>query len=210
MKNNRMEIENVAIYARVSTKEQIIDTQVEKCEQYCERMEWNVYETYKDVCTGWKSKRRAFNSMLTDMREMKFDAVICWKLDRMGRSLQHLIQIMQELENRKVGFICITQNIDTITASGRLLFHILGAFAEFERGLISERVKAGMDRSNKTFGRKFIKYDEYRARVLRHKGYSLKEISEKVKVSAPKLSRDLSKPPKGYVAGALKRRGYIK
>jgi len=139
----------VAIYARVSTDDQIAENQVDELKKYCDRMEYNVTAIYIDKCSGLKDSRPEFNKLLYDMRHRKFKAIVVWKLDRVGRSLQHLLQLLQEMQQKKIDFICITQDIDTTTPSGKLLYQIMGAFAEFESTLISERTKAGMQRAKK-------------------------------------------------------------
>jgi len=137
----------VAIYARVSTEEQNAQTQVEMCKEYCRRMDYEVYNAYTDVFSGTADKRPSFNILIEDMRSLKFDTIMVTKLDRLGRSLQHLLGLLDEMTNKKVQFIAIQQNIDTSTASGKMQMHILGAFAEFERNLISERTKDGLARA---------------------------------------------------------------
>ena len=87
------------------------------------------------------------------MRTGKFDVVVIWKLDRLGRSLQHLLHIVDEFKKYNIDFVCVSQNIDTSTASGNFTFHILGAVAEFERTLISERTKEGL-KSAKNVGKR--------------------------------------------------------
>jgi len=139
----------VAIYARVSTDDQKPENQVDELKAYCSRMKYDIHHIYIDRCSGLQDSRPEFNEMLVDARLRRFDAVVVWKLDRIGRSLQHLLQILQELNNKKIDFISVTQNIDTTNAAGKLLFHIMGAFAEFEATLISERTKLGMDRARK-------------------------------------------------------------
>jgi len=139
----------VAIYVRVSTEEQNPENQTNELQKYAQRMEYQVFGTYIDRCSGLKDSRPEFNRLLEDMRRMRFDAILVWKLDRIGRSLQHLLNLLQEMDSKKVDFICLTQNIDTTSASGRLLFNLLGAFAQFESSLISERTKAGMDRAKR-------------------------------------------------------------
>jgi DNA invertase Pin-like site-specific DNA recombinase len=99
---------------------------------------------YREVISGAKTSRPQFNQLLDDMRHSKFDCIVVTKLDRMGRSLQHLLSLFDEFSNRGVAFIATTQNIDTTSASGRLQMQILGAFAEFERNLISERTREGL------------------------------------------------------------------
>lgn len=136
----------VAIYCRVSTSEQFADKQEESCRAYCERQEppLEIYKVYKDVISGSSVSRPAFNELQEDMRHYKFRAIVVTKLDRIGRSLRHLLSMFDEFKAKKVDFIAITQNIDTSSASGKLQLHILSAFAEFERNIISERTKEGL------------------------------------------------------------------
>jgi DNA invertase Pin-like site-specific DNA recombinase len=139
-----MEVRNIAIYCRVSTEEQDADKQEELCKLTCERQGFNIFKVYKDVISGTKQNRPEFNNLLKDMREGKFDCIMVTKLDRLGRSLQHLLSLFDEFNNRKINFIAVTQNIDTTSATGKLQLQIMGAFAEFERNLISERTKEGL------------------------------------------------------------------
>ena len=134
----------VAIYCRVSTEEQDVDKQEALCKQYCKVHGFEIFGVYKDVISGTKSSRPSFDKLLIDMRHYKFRAVVVTKLDRLGRSLQHLLSLFSEFERKKVEFIAITQNIDTTTSAGKLQMQIIGAFAEFERNLISERTKEGL------------------------------------------------------------------
>jgi DNA invertase Pin-like site-specific DNA recombinase len=143
----------VAIYVRVSTDEQNPKSQEDMCIRFCQRQGYNIYKIYTDVYTGTKDSRPSFNELLQDMREYKFNVIICTKLDRLGRSLQHLISLIDEFQKKKVDFICITQNIDTTSSVGKLQFHIMGAFAEFERNLISERTKEAL-RYKKNVGKR--------------------------------------------------------
>lgn len=137
----------IAIYCRVSTDEQDVDKQEYLCSEYCKRNNLEVYKIYKDVISGTKSSRPEFNQLLEDMRNYKFNAIMVTKLDRIGRSLQHLLSLFDEFNKRGIHFIATSQNIDSSTATGKLQLHILGAFAEFERNLISERTKEGMKRA---------------------------------------------------------------
>lgn len=134
----------VAIYVRVSTEEQDLTNQIELCKKHCEIHNHEIYKIYKDIFTGTKESRPAFNELLKDMRGYKFNMVIVSKLDRMGRSLSHLLTLFQEFNTKGVQFVAVTQNIDTSTASGKLQLQIMGSFAEFERNLISERTKEGL------------------------------------------------------------------
>lgn len=137
----------VAIYARVSTEEQNADKQVQTCTEFCNRNGYEIYNVYTDVYTGTKSQRPQFNILIDDMRHYKFHCVVVTKLDRIGRSLQHLLSLFDEFNNKGVKFIATTQNIDTTTSHGRFQLQIMGAFAEFERNLISERTKEGLKRA---------------------------------------------------------------
>ena len=131
----------VAIYCRVSTEEQDADTQERICTDFCNSKGFEIYRVYKDIMSGKTTSRPEFNLMLEDMRSRKFNCVMVTKLDRIGRSLQHLLSLFEEFSSKSIHFIATTQNIDTSSAAGKLQMHIMGAFAEFERNIISERTK---------------------------------------------------------------------
>lgn len=137
----------VAIYCRVSTEQQDADKQDEICREYCKRQGHEIFKVYKDVISGTTTSRINFNKLLEDMRHFKFQAILVTKLDRLGRSLQHLLSLIDEFNNKGVHFIAVTQNIDTTSSSGKLQLQIMGAFAEFERNIISERTKEGLRRA---------------------------------------------------------------
>jgi site-specific DNA recombinase len=133
------------IYCRVSTIEQNAENQEQACREYCARNGIDVYRVYKDDgVSGAKTSRPAFNELLNDMRHYHFNCVVVTKLDRMGRSLSHILSLFVEFDAKGVNFIAITQNIDTTTSAGRLQMQIIAAFAEFERNIISERTKEGL------------------------------------------------------------------
>lgn len=133
-----------AIYVRVSTVDQNDAMQLTDLRSYAERMGWSVVE-YAEKKSSVK-KRPAFNSMMDDARLRKIDVVLVWKMDRFARSLQQLIDSIHLLDTYGVRFICITQSIDTDKSNpaSRLMLHVLGAVAEFERGIIVERVQSGV------------------------------------------------------------------
>ena len=137
----------VAIYVRVSTEKQDYDKQIELCKKHCEIKDYEIYKVYSDIISGKSTSRPEFNQMLEDMRSYKFNAIVVTKLDRIGRSLQHLLSLFDEFNNKGVQFIAVTQNIDTTTSAGKLQMQILAAFAEFERNLISERTKEGLSKA---------------------------------------------------------------
>lgn len=150
---NRENVKLCAIYARVSTEEQNPEIQTKELETYIFNKKLGLYKTYVDKVSGTKDSRPALNDMMFDMRQGLFDAIVVYKLDRLGRSLKHLITICEEFHNKNVTLIVTSQNIDTSTASGKLLFNILGSVAEFERELISERTKLGQ-RNAKNIGKR--------------------------------------------------------
>src|SRR5258707_3228394 len=123
---------------------------------------------------------------MADAGQRKFDAVLVWKLDRFGRSLRHLVNALAELEALGLSFISLRDNLDLSTPSGRLMFQIIGAMAEFERALIQERVRAGL-RNAKAKGRKLgrprVVVDAYRIAALRAKGRSWEGIKAEIRVS---------------------------
>lgn len=159
----------VAIYVRVSTDEQDLKNQLESCKKYCEINKYEVYKIYKDIYTGTSDSRPAFNELLSDMRQYRFSMVVVTKLDRMGRSLKHLLTLFEEFNSKGVQFVAVTQNIDTSTSSGKLQMQILGAFAEFERNLISERTKEGLKGKENVGKRGKDKHPRKRRGVLRKK-----------------------------------------
>ena len=145
------------IYARVSTLDQDPALQLDDLTEYARVRGLELVETYIDSgFSGASDRRPELSRMLEDARRRRFDAVLTWKLDRLGRSVRHLTALTAELESLGVDLIVLGQSIDTSTPTGRLLFHVLGSIAEFERDLIRERVVAGMraaQRRGKRVGR---------------------------------------------------------
>jgi DNA invertase Pin-like site-specific DNA recombinase len=161
----------VAIYCRVSKEEQNPENQEIELSEYANNRNFEIFKVYTDKISGSKDSRPALNEIMMDARNKCFDGVIVWKLDRLGRSLQHLIQIIQEWSNLNIDFICKTEPIDTTSASGELIFHIFGAIAQFERELIKERINLGLERARKQgkhIGRPKGKKD---TKVRRKSGY---------------------------------------
>ena len=123
-------------YARVSTQDQTLNLQIDALEKIgCSKI-------FNDVASGSKADRKGLEEALGFVREG--DTLVVWRLDRLGRSLQHLIETITRLINKNIGFKSITENIDTTTSGGKLVFHIFGALAEFERDIIRERTNAGL------------------------------------------------------------------
>src|SRR2546421_5347140 len=123
-------------YARVSTQEQTLNLQKDALEKI------GCIKIFSDVVSGAKAERPGLTDALAYVRAG--DTLVVWRLDRLGRSLKHLIETITDLNNRHIGFKSITENIDTTTSGGKLIFHMFGALAEFERDIIRERTKAGL------------------------------------------------------------------
>src|SRR3954449_4067115 len=124
-------------YARVSTTDQTLDLQLDALDHA------GCVKIFTDTASGAKSERKGLQEALDYVREG--DALVVWRLDRLGRSLKDLIENISQLETRKIGFKSLTENIDATTSGGKLIFHIFGALAEFERDIIKERTNAGLE-----------------------------------------------------------------
>jgi len=194
-----MKPERVAIYARVSTTDKGQDTEVqlEDLRTYAGARGWKVFKEYVDIGqSGSKEQRPAFSQLMDDARKRKVDIVLVWRLDRFGRSLKHLIVTLDELKTLGVGFVSLKESLDFTTPTGRLMFHLLASFAEFERELIRERVRAGLAHAKskgKRLGRR-PKIDEKLLRTVRDrrdKGISIRNISKELGVSKSLVHKSL-------------------
>lgn len=139
-----------AIYVRVSTDKQTVENQVRELRQIAERRGWEVVELYQDAgISGAKGRdsRPGLDKMLKDAQRRRFDVIMSWAIDRLGRSLIDLLGTIQALEACGVDLYLDQQSIDTTTPAGRLMFQVTGAFAEFERSMIRQRVRAGLKRA---------------------------------------------------------------
>jgi len=142
-----------ALYVRVSTEEQAkqgysIAAQEEALTNYCKALGYDIYKIYKDEGISAKEmkNRPALQELLKNAEQQKFAAIFIYKLDRFSRSLKHLILTIDQIKSWGIDFVSLQDRIETTTASGKLMFHIISAFAEFERNVIGERTKFGMDK----------------------------------------------------------------
>ena len=162
--------------------------QLRELRDYCARRKWTIAQEYVDTgFSGVKTSRPELDRLLSDARQPRFDAIVTWKLDRLGRSLAHLVATVQELSNLGIRFLAVTQGIDTHTSNpmAKLMFNLLACFAEFERELACERSKAGEDRARaagKQIGRpkKVFRRDRVHERA---QGVSYNQIAARLKVS---------------------------
>lgn len=136
-----------AMHARVSTAEQTVENQRLELNRYCEARGWTATEYLDEGVSGAKESRPALDRLLKDARRRRFDVVLCWSLDRLGRSLKHLVGLLDDLHSLGVGVVTLKEGLDWTTPSGRLQAQLLAIIAEFERERIRERVKLGMARA---------------------------------------------------------------
>ncbi len=136
-----------AVYARVSTVDQEPENQLQELRRYVQARGWTMAEYVDRGVSGARDRRPALDDLITDARRRRFDVLVCWRLDRLGRNLKHLITLLDELQALGVAFISLAEGIDATTPAGKLQMHILGAIAEFERERIRERVLAGLQRA---------------------------------------------------------------
>lgn len=189
--------QKVAVYARVSTsnKGQDLNTQLLPLQRYCKERNREIVETYTDVMSGTKESRPSLNQLLEDAESHKFDTVIVFRFDRISRSTKQLIELLERFRKLNISFISINENIDTTTPAGSMMFTIIAAFAKFERDIISERVKFGIERARahgKQIGRKKIDINTEKIYLYHKQGHSIRKIASKFGVSKSKIHRILS------------------
>ena len=178
----------VAIYARVSTDRQAVDMQLHELKEYVERRGWNLHREFIDQgYSGSDTKRPAFQEMMNEAKKRKFDVLLVWKLDRLSRSMKDLVMVLNELGGLGIDFVSYDNNLDTSTPTGKLVFHVIGAVAEFEKDIIKERVKAGLEnarRKGKKLGRPGVDDSVIEeAKVLREEGKSFRTIGKQLGIS---------------------------
>ena len=176
-------------YWRISTNDQNLDLQLDELKKAgCERI-------FQDIASGAKSDRKGLKEAIEFARSG--DVIVCWKLDRVGRSLRDLIETINTLKDRGIGFRCLTQQLDTTTPSGMLIFHVFGAMSEFERSLIQERTQAGLQAARargRLGGRPKLDNSqriEIAASLYNDGKVSVAEICKNLKISKATFYRDL-------------------
>ena len=137
----------VAMYVRVSRLDQQPENQIQELRRYIAARGWEAMEFVEHGVSGAKDRRPALDALLVEVRRRRVDAVVCWKLDRLGRNLTHLVNTLQEFRALGVDFVTLGEGIDTSTPAGRLMFGLLASIAEFERERLRERTVLGLDRA---------------------------------------------------------------
>jgi len=178
----------VAVYARVSTDKQTVENQLQVLREVAERNDYEIVCEYIDSgISGAKGrdKRPQFDALIKDAVRREFDLIMCWDISRLGRSLQHLVAFLSEIQSKNVDLYIHQQGLDTSTPMGKMMFQMVGCFAEYERNIISERVRAGLDRAKregKKLGRPTNVNDGTSAaiRLLREQGLPIRKIAREL------------------------------
>jgi DNA invertase Pin-like site-specific DNA recombinase len=184
------DIMKVAVMVRVSTIQQTTENQLLELYEVCERNDWSVVEEYNETVSGTKgvNDRKELERMLKDASRKKFDKLVIWSVDRLGRSMKHLVSVLSQLKDLDIDIYSYKQGIDTSTTMGSSFFHIVGIFAELENNMRRERQIVGIKRALKDgvkFGRKDVVDEdkEYQIWQLRTKGKSIRAIAKEVGIS---------------------------
>jgi DNA invertase Pin-like site-specific DNA recombinase len=176
----------IAIYARVSTKDQSCDLQLRDLRAYCSARGFNLIGEYVDVGqSGAKDSRPELDKLMGDARKRQFDAVVVWRFDRFARSTKHLLAALEEFRSLGIQFISYQENMDTSSPLGQALFTIVSAVAQLERDLIRERVSAGIrnaQANGKKLGRPTSAVDRDQIQQLKTEGHSLRQIAARLGV----------------------------
>ncbi len=186
----------VALYVRVSTGEQTTDNQLRELQAVAHRSGWEVVGVFEDAGisgANGREKRPALDAMLKGAARREFDMIAAWSVDRLGRSLQHLVALLEELHALGVDLFLHQQGLDTSTPSGRAMFQMCGVFAEFERAMIVERTKAGQARARakgKRIGRPPVPViTKKKIARLRQEGQSMRAIARAVGLSVASVHK---------------------
>jgi DNA invertase Pin-like site-specific DNA recombinase len=192
------------IYARVSTVTHGQSPEMQLCEvrEYCDRRGWQVAAEYVDSgISGATDSRPELNRLMADAHRRRFDAVVVWKFDRFARSVSHLLRALETFKALGIEFVSLSEQVDTSTPTGKMVFTVLGAVAELERSLIAERVRAGLRNAKakgKRLGRPRVAVDIARIASLRASGASWPQIARALGVSVGTVyqsAHSLSKIP---------------
>jgi DNA invertase Pin-like site-specific DNA recombinase len=196
-----------ALYARVSTLDQNCNMQLEDLRRYATQR-FVLFREYVDTgVNGAQRHRPELDELMKDARKRRFNVFLVWKFDRFARSLKHLIESLDEFSSLGIDFASYTEGVDTTTPSGQLLFHIVGAVAQFERDLIAERVRAGMAHARamgKHIGRPRAKVDVEQITTLRNQNMSLRGIATRLSIPVSRVRRALlraTSPIPGQASG---------
>ena len=192
----------VAIYCRISTHQQTVENQLLDLQKVATRNNWEVVGVYTDKGISGKhcrDKRPQFDELMKDATRRKFDLIMSWDVSRLGRSLKHLVEFMEDIQSKNIDLYLHANGLDSSTPSGRAMFGMLSVFSSFERELISERVKSGLERAKangKKLGRPSNMNDGLRSsiRLLRERGLGIKKIARELGVGVCTVYKALETP----------------
>jgi DNA invertase Pin-like site-specific DNA recombinase len=199
-------VKHVFLYCRVSTNLQDTAAQEAELRAYAERRGWVVKEVYRDTASGATRFRPALDQMMSDLRRHKGEiAVLVWRFDRFARSVSHLLQALETFRELGVDFVSLSEQVDTATATGKLLFTILGAFSDLERSCIADRVKCGLENARRKgvqLGRPPIRRlsvsEIERVKADRATGkFSLRRLASKYGTSVWAMQQAVNTPKRG-------------
>jgi len=187
----------VGLYARISTHngQQDPELQLGELREYCTRRGWEICSEYVDHISGAKDKRPALDRLMADAHRREFDAVVVWRFDRFARSVSHLLRALETFRALGVEFVSLSEQVDTSTPMGKMVFTVLGAVSELERSIIVERVRAGLRNARakgKRLGRPRIPVSAAKILELRTEGLTLRDIATRCHVSKTSVIRALN------------------
>ena len=180
----------VAIYARCSTDRKKVENQLQVLREVAGKNDWEIVTEYVDEgISGAKGRdaRPQFDALIKDAVRRRFDLIMCWDISRLGRSLQHLVEFLSDIQSKNVDLYIHNSGLDTSTSTGRMMFQMVSVFSEFERNIISERVRAGLERAKKDgkkLGRRTNVNEGTSAavRLLRENGMPIKKIARELSI----------------------------
>jgi len=184
----------VGIYARVSTNngQQDPEVQLRELREYCVRRGWQISSEYVDHISGARDKRPALDRLMADAHQRRFDAIVVWRFDRFARSVSHLLRALETFRALGVEFVSLSEQVDTSTPMGKMVFTVLGAVAELERSIIRERVIAGQNAARRRgvkFGRPVVSVDAAQVARFRDSGMSWRAIAAQTGIVEDTLRR---------------------
>ncbi len=183
-----------AAYARASTGKQDLEVQLEEIRQFAARKGWTLVATYADVASGSREDRIDFRRLLGDAAKGKLEVVIVQRFDRAARSVKQLVETLEHLRRCRTSFVSLKEDVDTSTPAGELIFHVMAAIGQFERALIGDRIRSGLERAKalgKVVGRPRVRISGDQVLALRAQGLSYRGIARRLRIS-PALAHRLA------------------
>jgi len=194
----------VALFLRVSTTGQTTENQLRELTEVCKRNDWQVVEQYDETVSGTKGvkDRSELSRMLKDASRRKFEKVVVWSVDRLGRNMKHLVSVLSQLKDTGINLYSYKQGIDTSTTMGESFFYMIGIFAELENNMRKERQVAGIKRAlanGAKFGRKSKLSKNIRAEIetLRSEGLAMRQIAKQLNISVATVHKACSEKVAG-------------